>query len=65
MNFIKIEDLPKLGKKLPKKLEKDDIKKLNESQEETKVKAMQKYKNKVDMRLKPESIDINALFNSK
>ena len=65
MNFVKIEDIPKLGKKLPKKLEKEDIKKLNENQEKVKIKAMQKYKDKVDMRLKPESIDKNALFNSK
>lgn len=62
MNFIKIEDIPKLGKKIGKKLTKDDIKKLNEKSDN---RMLKKYKNKVDMRLKAEEINKNALFNSK
>jgi len=62
MNFVKIEDIPKLGKKIGKKLTKYDIKKLNENSNNE---VMKKYKDKVDMRLKAEQIDKSALFNSK
>jgi hypothetical protein len=62
MNFVKIEDIPKLGKKIGKKLRKEDIKKLNENSNNE---AMKKYKDKVDMRLKAEEINKNVLFNSK
>lgn len=64
MNFVKIEDIPKLWKKINKKLTKEDIQNLNNSQDNTKLETMKKYKDKANMRLKPEQI-YNPLLNSK
>ena len=65
MNFVKAEDAHKIGKKVWKNLDKMDIQVLNDNQDSEKKKAMQKYKDKVDMRLNAESINKNALVNSK
>lgn len=62
MNFIKIEDIPKLGKKVWKKLTKKDIENLRKNSDN---KAMQKYKEKAEQRLKADSIDPKKIINSK
>ncbi len=62
MNFIKIEDIPKLGRKIWKKLTKEDIENLNKNSNNE---IMSKYKKEVDMRLKADQIDKKALVNSK
>ncbi len=64
MNFVKVEDIAKLWKKIGKKLTKEDIRKLNENQNINSIKSMQKYKDKANMRLKVDQIK-NPLFNSK
>ncbi len=63
MNFVKVEDIPKLGKKIGKKLTKQDLEKLNATNAENVV--IQKYKNKSACRLQAEQIDKNTLINSK
>lgn len=63
MNFVKVEDIHKLGKRIGKKLTKKDLEKLNEANTENVV--MQKYKEKSACRLKAEEVNQNALFNSK
>ena len=65
MNFVKIEDIPKLGKRKWTKITKEDIALLNENQPEKKKKAMQKYKNKAEQRLKITDINPQDLINSK
>ncbi|MDQ7022894.1 MAG: transposase [Candidatus Gracilibacteria bacterium] len=47
MNFIKVEDMAKLGKKCNEKITVEDLKKLNNSQNNTKIEAMKKYKEMV------------------
>lgn len=65
-NFIKIEDIPKLWKKIGTKITKEDIEKLNENQTDvTKIKAMKKYKEKAEQRLKAEDIHKEDLLNSQ
>lgn len=64
MNFVKMEDIPKLWKKIWKKLTKEDIKKLNENQDSKALSVMKKYKDKAEMRLNWEQLK-NPLFNSK
>lgn len=63
MNFIKVENIPKLGKKIWKKLTKKDLEKLNQVKGANVI--MQKYKAKSECRLQAEQIDRNALINSK
>jgi transposase len=63
MNFVKVEDIPKLGKKIGKKLTKKDLEKLNQTK--TKNTIMQKYKKKSECRLQTEQINLNDLINSK
>lgn len=63
MNFVKVEDIPRLGKKVGKKLTKQDLENLNKANQENKV--MQKYKEKSQCRLQAEQIDSKALINSK
>ena len=62
MNFIKIEDIPKLGKKVWKKLTKKDIDKLRKDDTNT---TMKKYKEKAEQRLQADLIDPKNLINSK
>jgi hypothetical protein len=62
MNFVRIEDIPTLGKKIGKKLSKEDIARVHRN---SKIEGMEKYKKVGDMRLKSEQIDKNALFNSQ
>lgn len=62
MNFVRIEDIPTLGKKIGKKLTKDDIANIHKN---SKIEGMKKYKESGDMRLKAEQIDKSALYNSK
>jgi hypothetical protein len=65
-NFIKIEDIYKLGKKVTKKITKEDIKQLNKNQtDKKKLEAMKKYKEKAEHRLKVENINRKDLLNSK
>jgi len=52
MNFVKIEDIHKLWKRKWTKITKEDIAILNEKQPEKKKKAMRKYRNKAEQRLK-------------
>ena len=63
MNFVKLEDIPKLGKKVGKKLTKKDLENLNTANSENEI--MQKYKKKSECRLQAYHIDPNALSNSK
>jgi len=66
MNFVKIEDVHKLDKRKWAKITKEDIKKLNNNQtDKKKVKAMQKYKEKAEQRLKIEDINYKDLLNKK
>ena len=46
MNFIKVEDMHKLGKKSNEKITVEDIQKLNNYQSKSKLKWMKKYKEK-------------------
>lgn len=62
MNFIKIEDIPKLGKKIWKKLTKKDIDKLRTDDTN---KIMKKYKEKAEQRLQADLINPKNLINSK
>lgn len=62
MNFVMIEDIPTLGKKIGKKLTKEDIANIHKN---SKVEGMKKYKESGKMRLKAEQIDKNTLLNSK
>lgn len=63
MNFVKVEDIPKLGKKVGKKLTKKDLENLNKANSENEI--MQKYKDKSQCRLQAEQIDPKSLLNSK
>jgi hypothetical protein len=63
MNFITIQDIPKLGKKIGKKLTKKDIQRLNEKKE--KNTTMKKYKDKREHRLQAEHIHPHSLINRK
>tara|TARA_B110000977_G_scaffold200129_1_gene289581 strand:- start:934 stop:1278 length:345 start_codon:yes stop_codon:yes gene_type:complete len=69
MNFITLEDIPKLGKKIGKKLTQQDIQKLKTSREITekteKGESMKKYKDKRENRLQAEQITKESLVNSK
>lgn len=66
MNFVKLEDIHKLGKRAWNKITKEDIKKLNDNQtNKKKIKAMKKYKEKAEQRLNIENIDPKDLLNSK
>jgi len=65
MNFVKIEDIHKLGKRKWSKITKDDIKNLNDNQSEEKKKIMQKYKDKAKQRLSIADINPRDLINSK
>ncbi|MDQ7022675.1 MAG: hypothetical protein Q9M97_03995 [Candidatus Gracilibacteria bacterium] len=65
MNFIKVEDMAKLGKKCNEKITVEDLKKLNNSQNNTKIEAMRKYKEKADQRLNIAQINKNDFYNSK
>lgn len=63
MNFVRVEDIPKLGKKIGKKLTKQDLEKLNATNAENVV--IQKYKNKSACRLQAEQVNQDTLINSK
>ena len=63
MNFVKVEDIPKLGKKIGKKLTKKDLEKLNQTNKENTV--MQKYKEKSVCRLQADQINQDSLINNK
>lgn len=66
MNFVKLEDIHKLGKRSWTNITKEDIKILNESQtNEKKIVAMKKYKEKAEQRLNIENINPQSLLNSK
>jgi len=65
MNFVKVEDIPKLWKKCNEKITVEDVKRLNNSQNNTKIEVMKKYKEKVDNRLKIVQINKKDLYNSK
>ena len=62
MQLLKPDDIIKLWKKLPKDIRKKDIQKLYY---ESWNKAMKKYKDKSEQRLKIEDINKNALFDSR
>ncbi|MDQ7023287.1 MAG: hypothetical protein Q9M97_07255 [Candidatus Gracilibacteria bacterium] len=47
MNFIKVEDMAKLGKKCNEKITVEDLKKLNNSQNNTKIEAMKNIKKRL------------------
>ncbi len=65
-NFIKLEDIHKLGKKIWKKITKEDIEQLNKNQtDKNKIEWMKKYKEKAEQRLKIEEINPKDLLNSK
>jgi len=64
--FVTPEDANKLGPKALKNLSVNDIKKLNNKQTDPKkIKAMKKYKDKIDQRLQTENINPKDLINSK
>jgi thermostable 8-oxoguanine DNA glycosylase len=64
--FVTPEDAAKLGKKALKNITPNDIKKLNNNQNNPKkIKAMKKYKDKVEQRLQTENINPKDLLNSK
>jgi len=64
--FITPEDANKLGAKALKNMSVNDIQKLNDKQTEPKkIKAMKKYKDKVNQRLQTENINPKDLINSK
>ncbi len=65
MNFVKVEDIPKLWKKCNEKITVDDLKKLNNNQNIDKLKWMKKYKEKADNRLNIGQVNKNDLYNSK
>jgi transposase len=64
--FVTPEDAAKLGGKALKDITPNDIKKLNNNQTDPKkIKAMKKYKDKVEQRLQTENINPKDLLNSK
>jgi len=68
MNFVKAGDAHTLWKKawkIGKNITKENIQDLNNAQDKTKIEGMKKYKDKADMRIKPESLQNNPLFNSR
>jgi hypothetical protein len=66
MNFVKVEDIPKLWKKCNEKITVEDIKKLNNSQtDKTKIEWMKKYKEKAEQRLNIAQVNEKDLYNSK
>jgi hypothetical protein len=62
MSFVKADDIIKLGK-IPKKLTKKDIAKINRNSNKNNV--MKKYKEKALQRLKSEDINHKMLVNKK
>ncbi|MDA3778670.1 MAG: hypothetical protein PF487_00285 [Bacteroidales bacterium] len=62
MSFVKAEDIIKLGK-IPKKLTKKDIAKINKKSNKNDI--MKKYKEKALQRLKSEDINPKSLVNKK
>jgi hypothetical protein len=64
--FITPKDANKLGSKALKNISINDIQKLNSKETDPKkIKAMKKYKDKVNQRLQTKNINPKDLINSK